>query len=561
MTCPACRAQIPTGSAFCPTCGNPSPTVITNERVSAAPQAAPAGTPLPTTERLARALGPKYQVKRLVGRGGFAEVYELWDHDLDRRLACKVLHPEIAWTPGMLVRFRQEAKALARLQHPAILPIHFTGDAEGLVYYVMPFVEGESLADALRRRRSYSADEALQIAEPILQALAHAHAQGLVHRDIKPDNVMLEAKTGRALLVDFGIAKLLDPGTATAGGGAKTATGFTVGTVQYMSPEQALGQANLDGRSDLYAFGAMLFQMVTGAPPYDGNSSAEIVGKHLADPIPVASDVNARIPRWLSDAIVKCLAKRPEDRFQTADAALAALTRGRAAGSGKLVAAATVERQVRRSGEVRFRPGRFGWWVAGGLALVAGGLLLARGAGFVGTAVAFVHNALVEPVEILRDGTPIDTVRPEGTARLALFRGRAGGGSHAELRWRLLRPGNPPIGEALEAPLPEFRRLRGRRIAPIVAEVGGQSYFAPLVTNTSATDITIEVNPGTQAAVRCICLVPKGAVRTHIGYYRLYRNSTIAAYNNAHPYAGPHADRDGFASQVAPRSGAVVLTF
>src|SRR5216110_4019986 len=141
LTCPACRAEIPTGSAFCPTCGNPSPTVITNERVSAAPQAAPAGTPLPTTERLARALGPKYQVKRLVGRGGFAEVYGLWDHDLDRRLACKVLHPEIAWTPGMLVRFRQEAKALARLQDPAILPIHFIGEGEGLVYYVMPFVE------------------------------------------------------------------------------------------------------------------------------------------------------------------------------------------------------------------------------------------------------------------------------------------------------------------------------------------------------------------------------------------------------------------------------------
>src|SRR5205809_2653450 len=503
MTCPACRAEIPTGSAFCPTCGNPSPTVITNERVSAAPQAAPAGTPLPTTERLARALGPKYQVKQLVGRGGFAEVYELWDHDLDRRLAYKVLHPEIAWTPGMLVRFRQEAKALARLQHPAILPIHFTGDAEGLVYYVMPFVEGESLADALRRRRSYSADEALQIAEPILQALAHAHAQGLVHRDIKPDNVMLEAKTGRALLVDFGIAKLLDPGTATAGGGAKTATGFTVGTVQYMSPEQALGQANLDGRSDLYAFGAMLLQMVTGAPPYDGNSSAEIVGKHLADPIPVASDVNARIPRWLSDAIVKCLAKRPEDRFQTADEALAALARGRAAGSGKLVAAATVERRVRRSGEVRFRPGRFGWWVAGGLAFMAAALLLARGAGFVGTGVAFVHNGLVEPVEILRDGTAIDTVPPEGTVRLALPRR---GTPRADLRWRLIQPGNPPIGEPLEGPLPEFPRTRGRRVAPIVAQVGGLSYFAPLGTNTSATDITIEGNPGTRAAVRCNCL-------------------------------------------------------
>src|SRR5213083_420421 len=364
MTCPACRAEIPTGSAFCPACGNPSPTVITNERVAAAPQPASAPTAVPTAERLARALGPKYQVKGLVGRGGFAEVYELWDQDLDRRLACKVLHPEIAWTPGMLVRFRQEAKALARLQHPAILPIHFTGDAEGLVYYVMPFVEGESLADALRRRRSYPADEALQIAEPILEALAHAHAQGLVHRDIKPDNVMLEAKTGRTLLVDFGIAKLLDPRTST-GGSAKTATGFTVGTVQYMSPEQALGQATLDGRSDLYAFGAMLYQMVTGTPPYDGNSSAEIVGKHLADPVPVASDVNAKIPQWLSAAIVTCLAKKPEDRFQDADEVLAALAAGRASGSTGLVGAHTLERQVLRSGHVRSPGGRSGGGGAG----------------------------------------------------------------------------------------------------------------------------------------------------------------------------------------------------
>src|SRR5205814_8062643 len=201
------------------------------------------------------ALGPRYQVRRLVGRGGFAEVCEWWDKDLDRRLACKVLHPEIAWTPGMLARFRQEAKALARLQDPAILAIHFTGDGEGLVYYVMPFVEGESLAERLRRRGPYTADEALKIAEPILQALSHAHTQGLVHRDIKPDNVMVEAKGGRVLLLDFGSAKLLDPGGGEAGG-AKTAPGVTVGSVQYMSPEQALGQPNPARRSDLHASAA-----------------------------------------------------------------------------------------------------------------------------------------------------------------------------------------------------------------------------------------------------------------------------------------------------------------
>src|SRR6266540_2225214 len=395
--CPGCRTEIPAGSAYCPACGKASPTVITGEPragtsppdpLSAMRRGGTTGdsrAPSPegrggqgvrtTPERLARALGPTYQVKRLVGRGGFAEVYGLWDVELDRRLACKVLHPEIAWTPGMLARFRQEAKALARLQHPAILPIHFTGDGEGLVYYVMPFVEGESLADALRRYGPYSTDDALAIAEPILQALSHAHAQGLVHRDIKPDNVMLEAKTGRALLVDFGIAKLLEPGGGT-GGGTKTATGFTVGTVHYMSPEQALGQPTLDGRSDLYAFGAMLFQMVTGTPPYDGNSSAEIVGKHLADPVPVASDVNARIPRWLSDVIVKCLAKKPEDRFQDADAVLAALAGGRVSKPGKLVGAATLERQVRRSGEMRTRTAWVGW-VAAGLAVPAAALLLA----------------------------------------------------------------------------------------------------------------------------------------------------------------------------------------
>jgi len=553
LTCPSCRAEIPRGAAFCPACGSASPTVITNERATAAP-AAPAALAAPTSERLARALGPKYEVKRLIGRGGFAEVYELWDKDLDRRLACKVLHPEIAWTPGMLARFRQEAKALARLQDPAILAIHFTGDGEGLVYYVMPFVEGESLAERLRRRGPYTADEALKIAEPILQALSHAHTQGLVHRDIKPDNVMVEAKGGRVLLLDFGIAKLLDPGGGEAGG-AKTATGFTVGTVQYMSPEQALGQPNLDGRSDLYAFGAMLYQMVTGTPPYDGNSSAEIVGKHLGDPVPVASDVNAKIPRWLSTVIVRCLAKKPEDRFQDADEVLAALDAGRTSGSERLVGAQTLERQVRRSGQVR-RPARLAWWAAGvlGVALVAG--WLARRAGYLGSGVASLHNALVEPIEILSDGVPVDTVAPEATERLTLTRDQRTG-----LRWRLVRPGNPPIGEPLEGPLPAFPRAGGRLLADVSAEVGGQRYFAPLITNGSASDITVEVNPGTAAAVRCNCLVSKGAVRTHIGYYRLYQNSSVAAYNSAHPYIGPHADRHGFAGRVAPQSGAVVLAF
>jgi len=505
-----------------------------------------------TAERLSRALGPKYQVKRLVGRGGFAEVYELWDVDLDRRLACKVLLPEIAWTPGMIARFRQEAKALARLHHPAILPIHFAGDGEGLVYYVMPFIEGESLAEALRRRQMFSVSECLQIVDPILRALEHAHAQGLVHRDIKPDNVMLEAKTARAILLDFGIAKLLDP----ADGATKTATGFTVGTVQYMSPEQALGQADLDGRSDLYSLGAMLFQMLTGSPPYDGKSSAEIVGKHLADPVPVASDVNARIPRWLSDVMLRCLAKKPDERFQNAAAVLDALRAGQARGAGEsdLVGLATVERKVRQASGAKSRIRATTLWVSGVLVGVLG-LWWAGREGFVGRPLVLVQNGLVEPVEILRNGLPVDTIAPNRVVRMRLWRDGA-----TPAHWRLIRPGNPPIGEAMEGdvtgPAPRF----GRRTWHIEAQVGGQAYFAPLITNTTPSDITVEVNPRTQAAVRCNCLVPRGAVRAHIGYYRLYANSGLAAYNAAHPYAGPHADQTVQGSGVAA-SGAVVVTY
>jgi hypothetical protein len=547
------------GSAFCPACGKPSPTVISSER-SAPVTPAPAAVEA-TAERLARALGPKYQVKGLVGRGGFAEVYELWDIDLDRSLACKVLHPEIAWTPGMIARFRQEAKALARLQHPAILAIHFAGDGEGLVYYVMPFVNGESLADALRRRRVLSTDDALTIAEPILLALSHAHAQGLVHRDIKPDNVMLEAKTGRALLVDFGIAKLLD---SNVKGGAQTATGFTVGTVQYMSPEQAMGQANLDGRSDLYAFGAMLFQMVTGSPPYDGKSSAEIVGKHLAEPPPLASDVNRKIPQWMSDVILRCLAKKPEDRFQTGDEVLAALRAGRASGSARLVGTATVERKVQSrhppGGPRRLsRPGRWremGWWAFGAALVVAVALWYGARQGYIGRSVVWALNSLVEPIEILRHGIPVDTVVPGELVRLRVSRRSA-----SAPRWRIIRPGKPPLGEPMEGSMPALQQSAGRRIWSITSEVAGQRFFTPLISNTTPSDITVEINTGTAAAVRCNCVVPHGAVRAHIGYYRLYANSTVAAYNAAHPYTGPHSDRSAFAARVAPKSGEIVLTY
>jgi hypothetical protein len=197
-----------------------------------------------------------------------------------------------------------------------------------------------------------------------------------------------------------------------------------------------------------------------------------------------------------------------------------------------------------------------GWWAFA--AAVVGGLGLWYGAreGYIGRSVVWAQNSLVEPVEILRNGSPVDTVVPDAMARLWVSRRSPG-----EFRWRVMRPGTPPLGEPLEGAMPAVERGAGRRMWRITAETAGQRFFAPLVTNTTPSDITVEVNAGTAAAVRCDCVVPRGAVRAHIGYYRFYANSTVAAYNAAHPYSGPHSDRGDFAARVALTSGAIVLTY
>ena len=317
VTCPQCRAAIPDGSSYCTKCGAAAPTQETEVRT----ETFDASSTTPSVmDRLGRALGPNYEVRSLVGRGGFAEVYEVWDGNLERRLAAKVLNPDIAWTPGNLERFKQEARTVARLNDPAILPIHFVGDVEGLAYYVMPFVEGTSLADLIAGGGPMPPEEAVPIAKTVLQALAHAHSVGLIHRDIKPDNVMLESGTGKALLVDFGIAKILDPEKASN----LTQAGFTIGTPHYMSPEQALAQP-IDARSDLYSLGAMLFEMVTGEKPFEADTSQEVVSMHVTEPPRHPSEVKEGIPEPLSAVILRCLEKTPLDRFQSAEEVLEAL--------------------------------------------------------------------------------------------------------------------------------------------------------------------------------------------------------------------------------------------
>ena len=477
-----------------------------------------------TISKLSRALGPKYEVKRLVGSGGFAEVFEVWDKDLERRLAVKVLRADVAWTHGMIERFQRETRAAAKLEHPNILPIHFVGEGEGLAYYAMPFVDGMSLGELLKRSGALPPERALAIIIPILDALDHAHKAGLIHRDIKPDNIMLDVARGRPLLVDFGIARRLDS-DAPAG---ITQTGLVIGTPHYMSPEQALGDPNLGPASDLYSLGAVLFQMVTGAPPFDGESSQQIVGKHIADPPPAAHDVNPNVPRELSDVILRLLAKQPRDRFRSAGEVIAALEsdkqpstmRSRAsaaqAATELLVSGATKQvRAVGRSGGRAVKPRRVGWVV---LVIVLPVLALGAGAMFFRQPKLVFENRLTDMVAVQVGGEE-RRILPGGSFELKLERGR-----RLNLSWQLVSRLGVSLGDTIAIASP-----RGTvRLAATARPTHG-AFFAPLITNETGEPLSITVNAGLAGAQRCGCMIPPGAVRMAIGYYPLFENSTVRA--------------------------------
>jgi len=223
-------------------------------------------------------------------------------------VAIKLLRPELASAVGP-ERFLREIEIAAKLQHPHILPVYDSGDADGLLYYVMPYVPGESLRDRLLRERPLPSGEALRIAREVANALDYAHRQGIVHRDIKPANILLS--DGHAVVADFGIARAL---TASAAGGGLTQAGMAVGTPSYMSPEQALGEQNLDGRTDVYALGCVLYEMLVGSPPYDGPTPQAVVAKALQGGRPRLANDSLGVQPILERA----LAREPTDRFATA---------------------------------------------------------------------------------------------------------------------------------------------------------------------------------------------------------------------------------------------------
>src|SRR5438445_5652478 len=251
--------------------------------------------------RLQVALAERYSIERELGHGGMATVYLAEDLKHRRSVALKVLSPDLAASLGT-DRFLREIDIAARLTHPHILPLHDSGEADGLLYYVMPYVEGESLRDRLSREQQLPIEDAVSIACEVASALSYAHSHDVIHRDVKPENILLSG--GEAIVADFGIAGALD----AAGGSKLTRTGVVLGTPAYMSPEQAAGEQALDGRCDVYGLGCVLYEMLTGEPPFTGPTSQAIIAKRFSDPVPSARRLRETIPVPLDRAIVKALA-------------------------------------------------------------------------------------------------------------------------------------------------------------------------------------------------------------------------------------------------------------
>jgi serine/threonine-protein kinase len=328
--CAACHKALGTDDRFCARCGTPTAlnddpdvTLIDPVGIEGRADAAPtepgsvvaAAVPSAANfiERLRHVLGAEYDVLALTGQGGFARVYRARDRRLNRIVAIKVVRPDLMGTKELVERFRAEGIALAKLRHPGIVPIFDIRERDGLIYYIMPFVQGTTLDARLGERARLPPFEARRIVAELADALGAAHRAKMIHLDIKPANVFLEGDLQKVLLMDFGIAKALTDQVQESAEGEPI-----VGTPEYMSPEQAIGLADIDHRSDIYSLGALGYRMLVGRPPFRGTTITEILGKHINEPPVPIRDINPTIPKEFADAIMRCLAKNPWERFSSA---------------------------------------------------------------------------------------------------------------------------------------------------------------------------------------------------------------------------------------------------
>ena len=322
--CPSCNTQLPEVAAFCYVCGSATPPAIdklTGE-ISIPDGIAPTATAsADLIRKLQDSLGKHYELKGLIGRGGFAEVFQVRDLWLKRDLALKALRPDLTVSETLLARFRREAEAVAALRHPNIVPIYDIGEAEGIMYILMPLIKGESLKSLLVRDGRRPIAEARRILLEAASSLGSAHEAGVVHRDIKPENIMLEGKARRVLLMDFGIAKMMD----AAGDSTLTSSGTIVGTPHYMSPEQASGDPHLDHRTDIYSLSVVGYHMLTGGVPFEGENTRAILFKQMMESPRSMRELVPEVPEGLMAAVSKGMAKEPSDRYPTIEAFATAL--------------------------------------------------------------------------------------------------------------------------------------------------------------------------------------------------------------------------------------------
>jgi len=416
--------------------------------------------------RIAGALAAQYRLEEEVGAGGMATVYLAEDLRHDRRVALKVLRPELAAVIGA-ERFLAEIKLTANLQHPHILPLFDSGEADSFLYYVMPFVEGESLRDRLHREKQLPVDEAVRLASEVASALDYAHRHGVVHRDIKPENILLH--DGHALVADFGIALA----ASKASGTRMTETGMSLGTPHYMSPEQAMGEREITARSDVYALGAVLYEMLTGEPPFTGSTAQAVVARVVTEsPRPLVPQRHT-IPPHVEAAVLTALEKLPADRFATAAQFAEALTRPGVGTATRTAVTPSVVRAARswRSTLTDIAP----WAIATLAAIIAAVAVLRRPPSPPSHVVRF-------GIQLPRDAEPVGATgstiafSPDGSQ--VVYVGKAGSGQRLYQR-RMDRPDPVPVPGSEGGSLPFFSPdgqwlgfVQGRKLVK-VALAGG----------------------------------------------------------------------------------------
>jgi serine/threonine-protein kinase len=376
-----------------------------------------------TTGLLQAAIAERYAIEREIGAGGMATVYLARDIKHDRQVALKVLKPELGAVLGV-DRFLAEIKVTAHLQHPNLLPLFDSGEASGLLFYVMPFVEGESLRARLDREKQLPVDEAVRIAVAVANALDYAHKHGVIHRDLKPGNILIQS--GQPVVADFGIALAV----TNAGGQRITQSGLSVGTPQYMSPEQATGERTVDGRTDIYSLGAVTYEMLTGDPPHVGTTTQAIIAKLMTEDVRPINVLRRTVPPYLDAAVRHALEKLPADRFATAHEFSEALS-GRLAGLNVATGAAldgtltaTPPNGARKRGVAAIP-----WLVAGAAIAAMAWALGSRGADHDATPVAvtfdvpqFRFNTSVSSVGVSRDGETVAYVEMRSGERRLMLR-------------------------------------------------------------------------------------------------------------------------------------------